>query len=236
MAPPTVEQLCKMFDNSVLFANATEADMIHGIEETKKYKCGVFVTQPFRVKQAVKLLEGTGIPVQCWVSLPHGLDTTTTKVSIAKQALEEGAGELDMVVNISALKSGDWEYVEQDLRAVVETAKPYNVVVKAIIEVFWLTDEEITKVCKTAVKAGCGFIKTSSGYRVDDPDRIEHAIKLIRAAVGPNIGIKASGATWSLENILRYLKVGATRFGVGPAEKLVEEYKVKLKEGTTGLE
>lgn len=116
------------------------------------------------------------------------------------------------------------------------TVQPYNVVVKAIIEVFWLTDEEITKVCKTAVKAGCGFIKTSSGYRIDDPDRIEHAIKLIRAAVGPNIGIKASGATWSLENILRYLKVGATRFGVGPAEKLVEEYKVKLKEGTTGLE
>ena len=123
MSPPTIDEFCGMFDNSVLFANKTEADLYAGVEETKSTKCGVFVTQPFRIKQAVEALKGTGIPVQCWISLPHGLDATETKVFIAEAALKDGARELDMVMNISAAKSGDWKYVERDLRAVVDVAK-----------------------------------------------------------------------------------------------------------------
>ena len=123
MAPPTVDEVCKMFDNSVLFANKTEADLYAGVEETKATGCGRFVTQPFRIKQAVEALKGTDIPVQCWISLPHGLDSTDCKAFIAESALKDGARELDMVMNVSAAKSGDWEYVEKDLKAVVDVAK-----------------------------------------------------------------------------------------------------------------
>jgi deoxyribose-phosphate aldolase len=123
MAPPTVDELANLIDHSIIDPFHTKRDLITGVELAKKYKTGQFVTQPFRVKQARALLKGTDIKLQTFVSLPHGSDHTAVKVLEAKMALEDGAQELDMVINISALLSGDIDYVEEDVRAVVEAAK-----------------------------------------------------------------------------------------------------------------
>ena len=123
MAPPSVDELAKLIDHSIIDPFHTEQDLKDGVALAKKYKTGQFVTQPFRVKQARQLLKGTDIKLQTFVGLPHGSDHTAVKVLQAKNALEDGAQELDMVINISALLSGDIDHVERDVREVVETAK-----------------------------------------------------------------------------------------------------------------
>ena len=123
MPLPSVDDLARMIDHSIIDPFHTEQDLIDGVNLAKKYKTGQFVTQPFRVKQARRLLEGSNIKLQTFVGYPHGSDHTSVKVLEAKLALEDGVDELDMVVNISSLLSGDIDYVEKDIRAVVETAK-----------------------------------------------------------------------------------------------------------------
>lgn len=123
MTPPTVDELAKLIDHSIIDPFHTEQDLLDGIRVAKQYKTGQFVTQPFRIKEARKLLEGSGIKLQTFVGYPHGSDHTQVKVLEAKLALEDGVQELDIVINISALLSGDVEYVEKDIRAVVEIAK-----------------------------------------------------------------------------------------------------------------
>lgn len=123
MQPPTVEELAKLIDHSVIDPFHTEQDLIQGVALAKQYRTGQFVTQPFRVAQAKKLLDGSGIKLQTFVGYPHGSDHTEVKILQAKRALEDGVEELDMVINLSALLSGDIDYVEQDIRAIVETAK-----------------------------------------------------------------------------------------------------------------
>lgn len=121
--PPTYEELANMIDHSIIDPFHTQRDLVEGIALAKQYRTGQFVTQPFRVREAKRLLEGSGIKLQTFVGYPHGSDHTTVKVLQARQALEDGVEELDMVINLSALLSGDVYYVEQDIRAVVEIAK-----------------------------------------------------------------------------------------------------------------
>ncbi|KAL6408537.1 deoxyribose-phosphate aldolase [Ilyonectria robusta] len=123
MAPLSVNELAKMIDHSIIDPYHTENDLINGIQLAKKYQTGQFVTQPFRVKQARQLLQGTSINLQTFIGLPHGGDRSEVKVFAAKNALEGGAQELDMVINISALLSGDMGYVEKEVKTVVDTAK-----------------------------------------------------------------------------------------------------------------
>ncbi|KAH8665665.1 hypothetical protein BGZ61DRAFT_306516, partial [Ilyonectria robusta] len=123
MAPLSVNELAKMIDHSIIDPYHTENDLINGIQLAKKYQTGQFVTQPFRVKQARQLLQGTSINLQTFIGLPHGSDRSEVKVFAAKNALEGGAQELDMVINISALLSGDMGYVEKEVKTVVDTAK-----------------------------------------------------------------------------------------------------------------
>ncbi|KAJ5379844.1 deoxyribose-phosphate aldolase [Penicillium cataractarum] len=254
MAPPTVDQLAKMIDHSVIDPFHTEQDLVNGIELAKDYHTGQFVTQPFRVKQARKLLEGTGINLQTFIGFPHGSDHTAIKVLQATTALEDGAQELDMVINLSALLSGDIEYVEQDIRAVVETAKvgdvsslllfqfptnnikSYGVVVKAIVEVFFLNDEQLTAAALAAERAGVGFIKTSTGTRPDEMHNVEHSVKLLRSILKPESVIKASGGCYTIEAILAYYKAGARRFGASETANILDAYSLLLDAGTTGLE
>lgn len=123
MSPPSVAELAQLIDHSVIDPFHNEDDLREGVALAKKYGTGQFVTQPFRVKQARELLSGTDIKLQTFVGLPHGSDHTAVKVLQASLALEDGAQEIDMVINISALLSGDVKYVEEDIKAVVDTAK-----------------------------------------------------------------------------------------------------------------
>src|SRR5262245_41807506 len=162
-----VDELAAMIDHSIIDPHHTEADMNAGIDLALKYRIGRFTTQPFRVKAAKKRLAGTGIALQTYVGFPHGNDHTATKVLQARQALDDGADELDMVINISAFLSGDHTYVEDDVRAIVGIAKPYGVTVKGIIECYYLTREQRLAAAKLVEAAGAAFVKTSTGQRPD---------------------------------------------------------------------
>ncbi|KAJ5012078.1 hypothetical protein K4K57_004739 [Colletotrichum sp. SAR 10_99] len=235
MSPPTVAELAKLIDHSVIDPFHTENDLREGLALAKKYKTGQFVTQPFRVKQARELLKGTDIKLQTFMGLPHGSDHTAVKVLQASLALEDGAQEIDMVINISALLSGDVKYVEEEIRAVVETAKRYDVVVKAIIEVFFLNDEQIKTAGLAAERAGVGFVKTSTGTKPDKVPDVERAVKVLRSVLKPTTAIKASGGCYTTDAIVTYYRAGARRFGAFETAKILEGYEELLLRGATGL-
>jgi deoxyribose-phosphate aldolase len=221
-----------MIDHSIIDPNHTEADMFAGIETAIKYRTGRFTTQPFRVKAAKKRLEGSGIALQTYVGFPHGNDHTATKVLQAHQALDDGADELDMVINISAFLSGDHAYVENDVRAIVEVAKPYGVTVKGIIECFYLSRKQRLQAARIVEAAGAHFVKTSTGQRQDFQASIADDVKAMRAILKPETVIKASGGCYNLDALLLYYRSGARRFGASETANILEDLHVRIAAGT----
>lgn len=224
----SVEGLASMIDHSIIDPNHTLDDMRAGIEVARTYGAGRFVTQPFRVAEAKRLLEGSGIALQTFVGYPHGSDHTEVKLLQAKRALDEGVDELDMVINLSAMLSNDLSRVEADVSAVVQAAASYGVGVKAIIEVFFLSDEQAVMAARAAEEAGVAFIKTSTGTKPDRVEDVEAKVRLLRSVLKPETGIKASGGVYSLDAVLRYLKAGANRFGASETAAILDDYRNSL--------
>ena len=216
-------ELAAMIDHSIIDPNHTDADMRAGIELAIARGTGRFTTQPFRVADAKQLLEGTGIKLQTYVGYPHGNDKPEVKQLQAKLALEDGVDELDMVINISALLDGDIAYVEREVASIVELAAQYGVTVKAIIEVYFLNDEQIVAAASAAERAGATFIKTSTGTRPDRQDDVTHAVRLLRSVLQPNTIIKASGGVYSLDAVLAYYEAGARRFGASETAQILDD-------------
>ena len=216
-------ELASMIDHSIIDPNHTDSDMRAGIELAVARGAGRFTTQPFRVADAKRLLEGTGIKLQTYVGYPHGNDKPEVKRLQAKLALEDGVDELDMVINISALLSGDVDYVEQEVASVVSIAAEYGVTVKAIIEVYFLNDEQIVAAALAAERAGATFIKTSTGTRPDRQDDVTHAVRLLRSVLQPNTIIKASGGVYNLDAVLAYYEAGARRFGTSETAAILDD-------------
>lgn len=227
----SVNELASMIDHSIIDPNHTEDDMRAGIELAQRYRVGRFTTQPFRVKAAKALLAGTGIALQTYVGFPHGNDMTAVKVQQAKHALDDGVDELDMVVNLSALLSGDMRLVEEDIRQVVEVAGPYGVKVKAIIEVYFLTDEQKRVGAIVAEGAGAAFIKTSTGTRPDRRESVAADVRMLRAILKPETVIKASGGVYDLDAVLAYYDAGARRFGASETAAILEDLRSRIDEG-----
>lgn len=219
----TPDELASMIDHSIIDPNHTYEDMVAGIELAVARKTGRFVTQPFRVAEAKQLLAGTGIKLQTYVGYPHGNDKTAVKRLQAEEALRDGVDELDMVVNLSALLSGDLDHVAQEVRVVSRLAAHYDVKVKAIIEVFFLSDEQIVAAGRAAESAGARFIKTSTGTRPDQRDDVVRAVRLLRAALKPSTAIKASGGVYSLDAVLAYYDAGARRFGASETAAILDD-------------
>ncbi len=227
----SVDDLAAMIDHSIIDPNHTEDDMIAGIETAIEYRTGRFTTQPFRVKSAKKRLEGKGIALQTYVGFPHGNDYTPTKVLQAQQALNDGVDELDMVINISAFLSGDAQYVEDDIRAIVNLATPYNVSVKGIIECFYLTREQRIKAARIVEAAGAAFVKTSTGQRADMQASIAEDVREMRKVLKPETTIKASGGCFNLDAILFYYRNGARRFGASETANILNDFRARTAAG-----
>jgi deoxyribose-phosphate aldolase len=218
----TYEQLAKTIDHSLLRPELADQDVIEGCELAARYHVASVCVKPYHVRLAVERLKDSDVAVGTVVGFPHGAHTTQTKVFEAQKALKDGAVELDMVINIGALRSGQIDYVREDIRAVVEVAKG-KALVKVILENAYLTDEQKIQGCKLAEEAGADFVKTSTGFAPSGAT-IED-LKLMRASVGPEVQVKAAGGVRSLDAILAVIDVGVTRVGATATAAIMDEFK-----------
>ncbi len=219
----TYEQLAKVIDHSLLKPELTEAEVVAGCELAKDYHVASVCARPADVKLAVRLLAGSDVRVGTVVGFPHGNSTTAIKVAEARQALEDGAVELDVVINIGALRSRKTDYVQYEIASIVQLAHAVGAIVKVILENAYLTREEKITGCKLAEAAGADFVKTSTGFAptgatVED-------IRLMRETVGPQVQVKAAHGVRTLQALLDGIDAGATRCGATATAAMLDEFK-----------
>lgn len=217
----TCDDIAKMIDHSLLRPELTAEDIHKGCQIARKYKVATVCCAPSDVLAVKELLVGSGVKTTTVVGFPHGYNVTASKVFEAKQAIQDGAVELDMVLNIGKLLSGDYEYVKEDIRAVVEAAHPRNVPVKVILENYYLTDEQKKVACRLCEEAGADFVKTSTGFAAGGATLED--LKLMRDNVSKKIQVKAAGGVRDLEMALKVRMIGCTRFGATRTEEIMEE-------------
>lgn len=215
-------QIARYIDHTLLKPESTQADIIQLCKEAKQYQFATVCVNPFWVKTAAEELKGSGVGVATVIGFPLGATSTFTKVAETRDAIASGATEVDMVINIGALKSKDEMAVYQDIRQIVRAANG-QALVKVIIETGFLTDEEKKRACMIAKEAGADFVKTSTGFgpggaTVED-------IKLMRETVGPEIGVKASGGVRDFETAKAMIDAGATRIGASSGVAIVKGEK-----------
>lgn len=203
-------ELNRMIDHTILKADATKDDVMKIIEEAKKYHFYSVCLNPTWVSLAAKELQGAPVAVCTVIGFPLGANTSEVKAFEVKNAIENGADEVDMVINIGELKDGNYDKVQKDIEAVVEAAKD-QALVKVIIETSLLEREEKIKACELAKAAGADFVKTSTGFSTGGAT-IED-VKLMRETVGPEMGVKASGGIHNAKEAMAMIEAGATRLG-----------------------
>jgi len=223
VATLTYEQVAKTIDHSLLRPELTEQDIIDGCELAARYHVASVCVKPCDVALAARLLAGTDVAVGTVIGFPHGSSTTATKVFEAHDALELGAVELDMVINIGWLRSGCDEAVEQDIRAVVEAADGH--LVKVILENAYLTDDEKVRGCRLVEAAGAQFVKTSTGFAPSGATLDD--LRLMRRTVSPAIQVKAAGGVRTLDALIEVMNVGVTRSGATATEQMLEDFKAR---------
>lgn len=228
----TPEIIAKMLDHSTLQPWLTEADIRKGCEIALRYKTATVCARPGDMKLVSRLLEGSGVLPCTVIGFPHGAHLTSVKVFEAEQAVVDGCKELDMVINIGRMKGGDYDYVENDIRAVAEAAHKGGAILKVIIETCYLTDEEKTIACRLSEKAGADFVKTSTGYGTHGATPED--VALMRAAVSDRVRVKAAGGMRTLDAILAVRAAGADRCGVSATEAIMQEAEKRYAEGTLG--
>ena len=217
----TAHDWASLIDHTLLKPEASESDIRKLCDEAAQFGFASVCVNPAWVKTAVDFLRGTGVPVCTVIGFPLGATLSDVKAYEARRAIFNGAREVDMVINIGALKSGDDCSVEDDIRAVVEAAHENEVLCKVIIETALLTDEEKVRACLAAKNAGADFVKTSTGFSkggatVDD-------ISLMRRTVGRELGVKASGGVKGIEDARAMFEAGATRIGASVGVKIAQE-------------
>ncbi|MGM9969350.1 MAG: deoxyribose-phosphate aldolase [Anaeroplasma sp.] len=213
--------LSKYIDHTILKATATEKDILNLCAEANKYDFASVCVNPAFVDFAHQLLLGSNVLVCTVIGFPLGANATSVKSFETTQAIADGADEIDMVINVGMAKAHNWDYVYEDIRAVVKAAN--GVLVKVILETCYLTDEEKVEVCKLAVKAGADYVKTSTGFgtagaTVED-------VKLMKEAVGDAAKVKASGGIRSRADFEAMIAAGADRIGCSAGVKIIEEYQ-----------
>lgn len=228
----TPAMIAKMLDHSTLQPWLTEEDIRRGCEIALRYRTATVCARPGDMKLVSKLLEGSGVLPCTVIGFPHGAHLTSVKVFEAEQAIADGCKELDMVINIGRMKGGDYDYVEQDIRAVAEAAHKGGAILKVIIETCYLTDEEKTVACRLSEKAGADFVKTSTGYGTHGATPED--VALMRAAVSDKVKVKAAGGMRTLDAILAVRAAGADRCGVSATEAIMQEAEKRYAEGTLG--
>jgi len=219
------QQLAKMIDHSILNPSVTYDDVKKGCKEALQYGFAAVVVNPNHVPIVARELKSSPVKVCSVISFPFGLSTTIAKTHEARTALEEGAEEIDMVMNFSALKSGDSDLVLNDIKSVVQEARrsSANIVVKVILENCYLTDNEKRQACQLTVQAGADYVKTSTGFGKSGATTED--VRLMREIVGPKFGVKAAGGIRTVEQALQMIQAGANRIGASASVSIVESLK-----------
>jgi deoxyribose-phosphate aldolase len=225
----TYEQLAKVIDHSLLKPELTEKDVIEGCELAHQYHTATVCVKPCDVKLAADVLKDSDVLVSTVIGFPHGAHTTSIKVAEAIQALDDGAVELDLVINIGRLRSGKYNYVQKDLKAVCDVAHARNAKVKVIFENAYLNDEEKIKACQLAETAGADWVKTSTGFAASGATMED--LKLMRENGSEKVQVKAAGGVRTLDALLEVIDVGVTRCGATTTKLIMDEFEQRTKKG-----
>ena len=222
----TIEELAKMIDQTLLKPYATDEDLLKHCEETKKYNFKTVAINNAPVKMCKEYLEGTDILCDAAISFPLGQSTIETKVFEAQDVIDKGAGEIDYVVNVGKVKTHDYDYVEDEMRRMVEVCHKNNRICKVIFENCYLENDEKEKLCEIALRTNIDFIKTSTGFGTGGATLDD--VKLMKRCVGDKIKIKAAGGIRTAKDALAFIEAGASRIGTSAGPKIIEEYKEML--------
>ena len=214
----TREELASYIDHTLLKPEASREQIRAVCEEAKQYHFASVCVNPCWVPLIAEELKGSGVSVCCVIGFPLGASLSSVKAFEAREAVAAGAQEIDMVVNIGAVKSGGWELVREDIAAV--NAAKGTAKLKVIIETCLLTDEEKVRVCQIAKEVGADFVKTSTGFSTGGAT--VHDVELMRKTVGPEMGVKASGGVRTLADALAMIEAGASRLGASAGVKIIE--------------
>jgi len=222
-----VASFAKLFDHSIVRPNATREEVVAFAETAARLRTATLTVQPHYIRLAAGLLKGTGVIVGTTVGFPHGNETPSMKAFQAKEVLELGAGEIDMVMNVPALKNGERDWFLDDVGGVVEAAA--GVTVKVITENCFLTQEEKRRACRWIADAGAHYVKTSTAYA--DGGATLDDVRLMFEAVEGRCLVKAAGGIRELPEVLEYLKAGARRFGSTRTDRFVKAFRELPGEG-----
>jgi deoxyribose-phosphate aldolase len=217
---PQDSNLAKMIDHTLLKPDATQQEIAQLCFEARKYGFASVCVNPTWVSLCAELLKGSPVKVCTVIGFPLGATASETKAFETETAIQQGATEIDMVINIGALKARDLETVARDIRGVVNVAHAHGIIVKVIIETALLTDEEKTIASLLAKEAGADFVKTSTGFA--GGGATVHDVELMRRTVGPQMGVKASGDVRTFEDAASMIKAGATRIGASAGVKILQ--------------
>jgi deoxyribose-phosphate aldolase len=221
----TYRDIAKAIDHSLLRPELDDAFVEAGIRLAAEYDVASATVRPIDVERAARLLAGTDVKVGTVVGFPHGNHLTTIKVFETQRALEQGAAEIDMVLQIAALKSGRDDFVGDDIRAVVEVSHGAGAIVKVIFENAYLTDDEKVRACHLTEAAGADFVKTSTGFAASGATHDD--LRLMRANTSPRIQVKAAGGVRTLDALLAVMELGVTRIGATATQTILEDFKAR---------
>lgn len=219
----TYKEIAEMIDHSLLKPTLTDQDIIDGCNLAKEYQVASVCVRPSDLPLCRQILAGSDVLLTTVIGFPHGTTTTKTKVAESAEAIENGAVELDVVLNIGKLRSGEYDYVADDLRAVISLAHEKGVLVKVIFENCYLSKEEIIKACEICNEVGADYVKTSTGY--GSGGATGEDLKLMRQHAAPNVKIKAAGGVRTLERAIEVRRLGVTRFGCTATVGILERLK-----------
>lgn len=226
MPDDSYHDLAKMIDHSLLNPTLTTDDLEHGIRLALAYDVASVCIMPFHLKRCAEMLKGSGVKASTTIGFPHGGHTTEIKQAEAERAIADGCQELDMVVNISKVLSGDWDYVKQDIAAVIEVAHAAGQKVKVIFENCYLDNDQIVRLCEICTDLKADWIKTSTGYGTGGATHDD--LRLMREHSGPDVQVKAAGGVRDLDALIAVRELGVTRCGASRTQEMMDACRQRL--------
>jgi deoxyribose-phosphate aldolase len=229
----TVREIAALIDHSLLRPELTDDDIRSGFDLADRYGTWSVCVRPADVAQAARLLASSSVRIGTVVGFPHGSSTTKSKLFETRRALDDGASEIDMVINIGALRSGRHDYVEDEIAQVAQATHSAQGLVKVILENAYLSDEQIVEGSRLGERAGAEFIKTSTGFAPGGAT--VHDLELMAGATSPKVQIKAAGGVRTLDRLLALVAIGVTRFGATATAAILDDATSRSADGAAIL-